>query len=355
MVFREPFTLLTMNQIKLHTLSVIVLAAVLGAARADVVETKNGARLVGKVTKIDGGVVSLATDYAGTLAIKQSEVAAINTDAPVTVRLASGTRIDGKVSGANGAVQVTSTDGTVNTTVDKVAASWAAGGKDPQLIALERSWGYEASVDVAGKSGNKSQLGTAAALRATLAGVSDMLVFYSAYDRQLSDGKKSADQFKAGADYSSNFSSRTSWYARDEGGFDRIKDIQFYNVAAVGFGYDFIKEPKQTLTGRAGVSFRNENYKNPLTPDVNAAGLDFGLNHRLQLDDALLVNRLTWVPSFNDFANYRFTHESFYEMPLANPAWKLRLGVNNDYNSKPGKGVVKLDTGYFTRLVLNWK
>ena len=220
---------------------------------------------------------------------------------------------------------------------------------------LERSWGYEASVDVAGKSGNKSQLGTAAALRATLAGVSDMLVFYSAYDRQLSDGKKSADQFKAGADYSSNFSSRTSWYARDEGGFDRIKDIQFYNVAAVGFGYDFIKEPKQTLTGRAGVSFRNENYKNPLTPDVNAAGLDFGLNHRLQLDDALLVNRLTWVPSFNDFANYRFTHESFYEMPLANPAWKLRLGVNNDYNSKPGKGVVKLDTGYFTRLVLNWK
>ena len=135
MVSREPFTLLTMNQIKLHTLSVIVLAAVLGAARADVVETKNGARLVGKVTKIDGGVVSLATDYAGTLAIKQSEVAAINTDAPVTVRLASGTRIDGKVSGANGAVQVTSTDGTVNTTVDKVAASWAAGGKDPQLIA----------------------------------------------------------------------------------------------------------------------------------------------------------------------------------------------------------------------------
>ena len=45
MVSREPFTLLTMNQIKLHTLSVIMLAAVLGAARADVVETKNGARL----------------------------------------------------------------------------------------------------------------------------------------------------------------------------------------------------------------------------------------------------------------------------------------------------------------------
>ena len=45
----------------------------------------------------------------------------------------------------------------------------------------------------------------------------------------------------------------------------------------------------------------------------------------------------------------------FLELPTANPAWKLRLGVNNDYNSKPGKGVDKMDTGYFTRLVLNWK
>jgi len=33
---------------------------------------------------------------------------------------------------------------------------------------------------------------------------------------------------------------------RDEGGFDRIKDIQFYNVAAFGLGYDTIKKPDQS-------------------------------------------------------------------------------------------------------------
>ena len=146
-----------MNQNKLIRLSLFALAAGLAAVRADVVETKNGARLIGKVTKIDGGAVSLATDYAGTISIKQSEVASISTDAPVSVRLASGTRIDGKVSGAAGTVQVVGADGTVNTTVDKVAASWPAGGKDPMLVALERGWAYEATVDVAGKSGNKSQ------------------------------------------------------------------------------------------------------------------------------------------------------------------------------------------------------
>jgi len=334
------------------------LIAVLGSAlqlSADVVETKGGARIVGKVAKIDGGSVIVSTDYAGVLTIKQSEVTAISTDAPLAVRLASGTRMDGKVSSSAGHLQIAGSEGTLDTTVEKVAASWPAGGKDPQIAALERDWAYEANVDIAGKSGNKSQLATSAGFRATLAGAQDKLVFYSAYDRQVSDGTKSADQFKAGSDYSNNFSGKKSWYVRDEGGFDRIKDIQFYNVAAFGLGYDVIKAPKQTLTTRAGLSFRTENYKNPATADVNAAGLDFGLEHTLQLDNASLVNRLSIVPSFDDFANFRLTHESFLELPLANPSWKLRFGLSNDYNSKPGKGVDKLDTAYFTRLVLNWK
>jgi hypothetical protein len=339
-----------MNKTHLLRASLALIAVAFSAAKlsADVVETKSGARIVGKVSKIDGGSVVVATDYAGSITIKQSEVTAITTDAPVAVRLASGTRIDGKVSSAGGALQVTGADGTISTTVDKVAASWAAGGKDPQIAALDRGWAYEANVDVAGKSGNKSQLGTSAGLRATLAGANDKLAFYTAYDRQVTDGKKSADQFKAGSD-------KNSWYVRDEGGFDRIKDVQFYNVAAFGLGYDLIKAAKQTLTGRAGLSFRTENYKSPFTTDVNSAGLDFGLAHSLQLDNASLVNRLSIVPAFDDFSNFRLTHESFLELPLANPSWKLRFGVANDYNSKPGKGVDKMDTGYFTRLVLNWK
>lgn len=321
---------------------------------ADVVETKNGARIVGKVVKIDGGSVTVDTNFAGTLTIKQSEVTTLTTDNPVAVRLASGTRFDGRISSASGSLMITGLHGTVAASVAEIAASWTAGAKDPQLVALERHWAYEAAVDVSGKSGNKSQLGTAAHLRATLAGASDTLALFTGYDRQVSDGQKSADQFKAGIDYQSNFAGKHSWYVRDEGGFDRIKDIQFYDVAAAGVGYDFIKKPKHTLTGRIGISFRHENYRNPLTADVNAAGLDLGLNHSLEFKQSSLVNRLTFVPSFEDFSDFRLTHESFYEIPLANPSWKLRLGVSNDYNSKPGAGVDKLDTFYFTRLVLNW-
>ena len=325
------------------------------AGIADTVETKSGARLVGSVTKIDGGKVYLKTDYAGDLVIKQADVSSISTDAPVSVRLESGTVLQGKVSSEGSVVHIAGTDGQIDTTVEKVAATWPAGTEDPKTTALRRHWAYEAAVDIAGKTGNSEQVGTMFSARASLKTEQDTLQFYSAYNRQVADGTKSADQFKAGVDYQNNFSGRKSWYVRDEGGFDRVKDIDLYNVAAFGLGYDFIKEPKHTLTGRAGLSYRYEGYGNPTTEDVSGAGLDFGLNHEWELENSRIVNRIAFVPTFEDFSNFRLTHESFYEVPLLSPAWKLRLGISNDYNSRPGVGVDKLDTSYFTRLVLSWQ
>lgn len=323
---------------------------------ADVVETKDGARIVGKIVRIKDGAIAIDTSYAGTLAVKQSEVTSFSTETPIAVRLASGTRLDGTVAASpGGSLQINGADGTLTTNIGKVAAAWPAGGKDPEIAAMERHWSYEAAVDVAGKTGNSEQLGTAASVRATLKTTQDTLQFYSSYNRQVADGEKAADQFKAGVDYQNNFAGKLSWYVRDEGGFDRVKDIDLYNVAAAGLGYDVIKQPKHVLTTRVGLSFRYEGYKNPATADLKSAGMDFGLAHEFTFANSKLVNRLSYVPAFDDFANYRFEHESFYEIPLAIPSWKLRLGVSNDYNSKPGSGIERLDTSYFTRLVLNWQ
>jgi putative salt-induced outer membrane protein YdiY len=324
-------------------------------AIADVVETRNGARIVGKLTKIEDGKVFVATDFAGDLTIKQSEVTGITTDGPVVMRLSSGTTLQGTMVADGGTLRISGPDGQLATKVDKVAATWAPGGEDPLIVALRRHWSYEASVDIAGKKGNSEQLGTSAGLRAKLKTPQDTLQFYAAYDRQVANGVTSSDQFKAGIDYQDNFAGKMSWYARDEGGFDRVKDIDLYNIAAVGLGYDFIKEPKHLFTGRAGLSYRYESYGNPARANLSTAGLDLGINHEWEFATSKLVNRLSYVPSFEDFSNFLLTHESFYEIPMADPAWKLRLGVSNDYNSKPGPGLERLDTSYFTRLVLNWR
>ena len=67
-----------------------------------------------------------------------------------------------------------------------------------------------------------------------------------------------------------------------------------------------------------------------------------------------MTNSLTFVPSFEDFANYRAIHDSFFEMPLVASKWKLRIGLSNDYTSEPAPGTEAMDTTYYTRFVLSW-
>lgn len=322
---------------------------------ADVIEIKNGARIVGTITKITGGSVSISTTFAGDLTVKQSEVTSIQTDQPVAVRLASGTRFDGQIATKDGAIVIAGADGTITTSVAKIAASWEAGGKDPAVAAMERHWKYEAAVDISGTNGNHNQLGTGGSFAAKLVSPQDSLDFYTAYNRQVTDKVKSADQFKAGIDYSSNFVERYSWFVRDEGGFDRIMSIKFYDTAAAGGGYDFVKNAVEVLTGRLGLAYRYDGYQNPGVPSVNSAAADLEFASDLKMKTWEMVNKLTVVPTFADFKNYIVTQDSYWQLPLANPSWKLRMGVSNNYQSVPPKGVKKLDTTYYTRLTLDWQ
>lgn len=337
-------------------LALAACAFALPAVRADIVEIKNGARLVGTVTKVDGGVITLETDYAGTLSIKQSEVAKFETEKPQVIRLAGGTTMEGTVVATpDGKIAINGADGTINTTVDKVATTWAPGETDPAVLKLIRKWRYEVGADISGKTGNSEELSYGGSARAILEGPEDKLMFYASTTYKRTDGVKSDDKLAIGVDYSSYITERVTWYARDEGGYDDGKDIDFYNVAAAGFGYDFIKNPpKQKLTGRLGLSYRYEDYGNPATDDVRSAGLDMGLIHHYRFENAVMNNQITYVPTFNDFENYRFVHDSNLEFPLSGN-WNFRVGVNNDFTSQPGVGVDKLDTTYYGKFVLKWE
>lgn len=333
----------------------VAVAGAVGPLRADVIETKEGARLTGRVAKITGGKISIATDYAGTVTVDQTHVVRIETEKPLSVRLVDGTRADGRVSARGNLVQVAAAAGPVAVPITGIASGWVPGTPEPPGLRPRHHWSYEAAVDVAGKSGNHRQLGTAYGATATLTRLRDALVLSTSYNRQVSDGLKSADQFKAGADYSSNYADKNSWYVRDEGGFDHIKDLRLDNLAATGAGYDFVKDVRETLTGRAGLAFRYEDYRHGASQDVSTLGLDLGANYLLHVGQALLTTRLAIVPTLEHPDNYTVSHETDFDVPLTKSAWKLRLGVANGYVSRPPPDIERLDTTYFGRLVLSWK
>src|SRR5580658_4112085 len=319
--------------------------------RADTVDTRDGSRFVGKVTSINAGVVTLDTVSAGTITIKQTEVTAIATSGPVSVRLASGSRFDGTVSTQNGVVQVAGQDGSLTTTIPKLVQSWPTGGPDPAA----GHWAYEATVDINGTTGNKTALETDGGFSAKHISPEDELDFYADYNRQVTEGEVSADQFKAGVDYTSNITPTTTWFVRDEAGFDRILDIQFYETAAAGIGEALFKNDIDVLTARAGIAYRYDAYEpSSGTPNVNSAAADLELNHDLKTTSWELVDRIVFLPAFSNFSNVMATQDSFFQIPLKNPAWKLRLGLSNSYDSQPPVGFKRLDTTYYSRLILDW-
>ena len=321
----------------------------MSAVMADVIETKDGARLVGTVVGINGGKITLKTSYAGDIQVAQSEVASLTMDNELAIRLENGTTLQGSIaSSGEGAIAIDGGSGQFQAPVTDVAAT------DPAIIALQRKWSYEASLDVTGKSGNSENFGSALSFSAVLDGKDDRLAFYTNYNQQESEGLTSADQFKAGVDYANSFKGALSWYVRNEAGFDRLKAIDFYDVAGAGFGYKVISKDNQSLTLRGGLSFRHEAYANPLSDDLSSLGMDFGLAHSYKWDNMKMNNSLTFVPSFEDFADYRVTHDSHFEMPLKSGPWKIRVGISNDFRSEPQAGFEELDTTWYTRMVLSW-
>lgn len=331
-----------------------VLAVALAAASfsaADVIKTKDGTVLIGKVAKISAGTITFETSFAGELSIKQSEVVSLATSDPKAVRLVSGTRIDGTVATDDkGTVSVTGNDGKVVTEVSKINQAWPVNARDP----LAGFWAYEATLNIQGAEGNTHALDTGASFSAILTTPKDLLKFYTAYDRAVSNGTISSDQFKAGVDYSNQFTPTSQWFARDEGGFDRVMDERFYNVAAAGYGFDLVRIPTDTLLARVGVAYRYTDYKNALNPTISSMAGDAEIVHTYKGPHFEISNDLTYVPTFNDFNSYFITQDSFVQVPLKDIVLKFRMGVSNDYTSKPSPGFKRLDTLYYLRLVYDF-
>lgn len=341
-------------------LGLLAALALVVKAAADRVELTDGSVVIGRIVSAQDGKIRVETTFAGTVEIAQAGVKTFSTDEAVHVGLAAGSEVLGKVVATDAGIKVEAADGQMSTGTTQVVAVWRPGADSPAVRAAkevaakaERKWAYEASVAITGRTGGAEKFAGAVGLKATLESAQDKLIFALQAEKAEDNGVETANRQFASVDYSSFFSSRNGWYARSSLEKDTIKALDLRSQTSFGFGRKLIKTEPQDLELRAGVSYVYETYANGTKFD--SPGLDFTLLHAYVFKTGKLSNMLTYTPAFKDFANYRVHHESTYEMPLAASMWKLRTGVSNDYISIPQPGVERLDTLYFTSLILNWK
>ncbi|MEZ5274907.1 MAG: DUF481 domain-containing protein [Opitutaceae bacterium] len=325
----------------------------LAQAGADTLTLSDGSILNGQIVRIEGGEITLSTAYAGELKVKQAQVTEIVTTEPVYVQTGPST-VFGTVTTSIDGLKVAADGADLTTTVPGVEAVWRTGDQSPQEKAMARNWSYSAALGMSGKSGNNDRFAVLANFNATLKGPDDKLTFYGSYDYSKENDNLTADELKGGVDYSRSLSKTLNWYVRTELESDDAENLDLRSTTAGGAGYVWKDTEAWRLELRGGLAYRYESFKDGTTNDV--PGLDFVfLNTYTFTGVGKIKTVITWNPAFEDFGNYRFFHESVYEMPIGTGnKWRIQVGLANDYTSRPNGDLKKMDTTYFTRFVLEW-
>lgn len=341
-----------------------------GTLSADEIRCKNGTVIVGEITAIDGGIITVKNpvDDGGETKIKQSEVLSVSTDKAVNVRTDDGKTLTGTFSptAVEGEIMI----GGTPIPVSVITSSWLLDGKSPEEREAEKfnyTSEYEVGASLTGTTGNSESLAGGFQAQAVWKNVENALKLYAKYnygktkDNDTHDWTKSADNLHVGFDWSSEFYAPWFWYARSDLGFDRVQNIRFFDTSAVGFGLKVINEDNWHLSLRGGLSYRYEAYKDYTgdftdRDDTNTVGLDFGLSHDYEWSWGKLVTEISYVPGFDNFTgDYYIFHETYLQVAIEDlDQMYFRIGVKNEYRSRTTADD-HLDTTYYAQLVFYWK
>jgi hypothetical protein len=346
---RHPFWILP-----LACLSLLVGAR----ARADRFELVDGSVILGKLVRVEAGNLTIATAFVGRLDVGWDKVKAFTTDEEVRVGLKDGGELTGRVVSAPGALHVGPPGfGRLLAPADISRIEARAGilldRYVPVPVPRQPHWGYEAALSLAGRSGPAEKFGGNLKIGATHEGPTDRLVLSAAVDRATDGGAKTADREAGSADYSSNYTPTDGWYLRAAAERDAIRNLDRRLNAAAGYGHKLINTTVHTLEVRVGASLLNEVYAPG--PRLLAPALDLSVSHLRLFGQSRLMDTIVLTPTLRLLEDYRVHHESSFDVPLLATLGRLRIGLTNDYTSMAPAPVGRLDTTYFTSLVLEWK
>ena len=311
-------------------------------AQADTVVLTNGDHLTGSVTQLDGGKLTVHTDYAGDVVIAFDKVSSVKMDKPVILSLAvppppgqkPGKRLDirkeeitaidrsGKdftVTTAKGTEEI---PGPILTTVRTAAAQQAyEASLRPGWL---HDWTAVANVSFALARGNSdtTTIGTGITLVRPTRTDKTSLYYTEIYTHDGILNETTADHTAAGARYDHNLNPKLFTFGTVDFATDALQYLDLRTVAGGGFGWHAIAKPKQQFDVLGGIVWTHENYSsftttNPTPPPANIftpaetnsfAALDFGEQYTRKLGAASSFTEQAYIfPDLQDTSQYRAT------------------------------------------------
>lgn len=218
-----------------------------------------------------------------------------------------------------------------------------------------RAWTGQADLDLSGRSGSSSTSGLSVGFQ--FVGTNEASDFKGSFRlvRQSDRGQVSADNFHAKLSYETKPVESSFGYVRTDTGYDRAQHIDFLSVNAVGLGVRLLTTEKGKLDGLIGFAHRTERYSDIGNTDISAPSADLGVIYQEDFGWTGLDISLSLVPALKNLSDYIVHQETTLSLLRNAGPFSLKVGIANDYRSKPQVNQVSTDTAYFIRLAYVWK
>lgn len=321
---------------------------------ADTLTLTDGTFLKGKIERITGGVVEMNVPILGS-ALQKIPVASVESfTTEEKVSLSNGGPVLNGVASA-AAKQAASSGGAETMPVDAKLELWRDNGPRPSEAIRTRKWKMQADLDVSGRSGSTTGSGISAGFQAKGTRPEDTINTGVRVTRAKSGDKISADDLHVLLGYETNPIDVLYWYVRTDTGYDHARSVDLLSVNAAGLGFRLYTDDKGKLDARLGLAHRYEKYSIASQPNLSKPSADLGLILHRELGWAALDSSVSIIPTLEDVSDYYLRHESSLNLLRGESPLSLRIGVSNDFRSKPLPTQVQLDTAYFVRMVYAWK
>jgi putative salt-induced outer membrane protein len=226
--------------------------------------------------------------------------------------------------------------------------------KPPIVVPPDKDWSGTVELGLNGRTGNSDRLDWRFLTEANRKTKTDRLKLYFKSFFAEEDGNQTEEKYLAGGAYELDVSPRDYAFLRLDAEHDKPRNIDLRSTVTAGLGHFFIKKSDHELKGRAGIGYQYESID--AGDDHQDVILDLGYDYRLDIRSYFrLKHDLTVFAPFNRIDAYRAVINTAGEVPIfPGEAWKLTLGMRNEYDNMPPDDVQEFDTWFYLTLGYSW-
>lgn len=314
---------------------------------ADVVVMQNGDRLSGLIMRLQDNSLHLKTAYAeDELQLLWSEVAGIESDVPVTIKLSSGDIVKGRLLPAEeeGAFVVS---GEMITGVQIQMSNVQAINPPPQTTTVS------GSITLGGnrQSGNTDRNALNAAVDAVIKSSKHRFTLGLVANYAEEGGQVTERNTFGRLKYDFFISKQVYGYLNNEFLYDRFKGLNLRTVVGPGAGYQIWDDDVKSLALETGLAYYNEDRDEGEDESWFAARLAARFVY-IFANDIGFSETVTMYPSLENRGEFTLRNEAAVTSPIAF-GWAMQLRSIIEHDSDPDLEMIE-KTDYSWILGLNY-